>query len=454
MAFRKNFEGYVNRGRNILTNLSLAQESVPQRRYKGSDIVNRVKVPLATIYTDEEKGAKNFPVKMQRDKMLRRLGYTLEEICILQDYYDTSPRRRGTDPAVTISFTNQKGGSWKTTTSSYFASCYASHGYRVALVDVDPQASATENLGFQPNIKINGEDTLQNFMTSENSSDPHFKWTYENITRIIKDTHNHNLKLIPSNLDMGYCDFNLTLEMGRNEIQSADDEETIAIKRRNILNIFTRLRRIIDIISDDFDIIILDGTPSVGLLPINIMLASDILVVPVPTEFPDFAATVGFCEIALDEYDVIAQHLGETQTDLLFPDAAILPTRFSTSNNKTVGSETVMDCIQATFSESVINYPIKKHDAVVSNLNVVKRTVFDVNPGLIKTSIGDINIQSSARKKALQNYEYSADLLLNKYIKSFWPSRAQEHEAYIRNLELSQSQKDSSNSIDNATQEA
>ncbi len=77
----------------------------------------------------------------------RRLGATLEQILVMQEYFDTLPWRRDDEEPVVMSFTNFKGGCWKTTTSWYAGSYYANLGYRVLFVDLDPQASLTLNCG-------------------------------------------------------------------------------------------------------------------------------------------------------------------------------------------------------------------------------------------------------------------------------------------------------------------
>lgn len=410
MGFAEKFENFVVRGRQILSTISEVQQAIPERRFKGKDIEDRLLMPLATIYTDEEKG--KLPVVMERDAQSKRIGYTLAEINLLQEYYGTSPRRKDGDPPVFVSFTNQKGGCWKSTTAGHAASYYANLGYRVLLVDLDPQASTTENLGFQPNIQITAEHTLSPFIREEED------FPESDVGQIILDTHITNLKLIPSCLEMGYCDFDLTLKMG-----SANNLQDPASKREKQIHIFTRVRDILDIASEDFDIVILDGTPSLGLLPINIVLASDVLVVPVPTEICDFGATVGFCDLVMSEYNIIEEHLGSEITEQLFPDAVFVPTRYSSAKSTTVGSDVMLNAIRDTFGDSCTRGYIRKHDGVVSNLSMLRRTIFDVNPGAIKTSIGDINIKSDARKRAIKNYVEIFDQLLEEQVKPYWPSK-------------------------------
>lgn len=418
MSFLNELAHFVDKGRAVLSVLSEEQESIREKRFKGKEIEERLGLPLSTIYIDEEKG--KLPLVMERDERMRRMGYTLKEITHLQDHYGTSPRRREGEAPVTLAFTNQKGGSWKTTTASYAASYYANLGYRVLMVDLDPQASSTENIGLQPNIKIHGEHTMAPFIRE----DEEVQGT--EVASIVRDTHISNLKIIPSSLEMGHCDYDLTLKMSQANL--LPDHQAIGIRK---LELFTRVRSLIDEVSDNFDIIIIDGTPSLGLLPVNIILSSDILVIPVPTESTDFAATISFCDLVHAEGEVIAEHLGEHGVDQLFPEMIVVPTRYSPSNTSTISSDEMLAQIHNVFGDKCSKACIRKHDAVISNLSLIRRTVFDVNPGIIKTSFGDLNIKSDARKRAIENYVEVFDEILNRNIKPYWESRLEEHEAWM-----------------------
>ena len=405
-AFEEDFERYVKKGRAILKNLSIVQQNIPVRRFKGREITSRLLVNLDKVYKDDESGV--LPVVMERDTMNRRLGYTLEEMNLLQEYYNSSPRKAETESAVTLAFTNQKGGCWKSTTALHSACDYANLGYRVLVLDLDPQASSTEAMGFMPNVEISVEDTLAPFLELDD------EFPIDNVRSVVRKTYNCNVDIIPSCLGLGYTDFTLTQDMAR------------ASSPKDIIEVFTRLRAIIDELKMDYDIIICDGTPSLGLLPINIVVASDIVITPTPTEITDFGATIAFCDLILTEFKTIKSHIGDQYAEGLFPTFMFLPTRYSSSSTLTVGSEEVLHYIKNTFEEACMKSYVRKHDSVISNLAIIRRTIFDIPSGVINTLKGPINIKSAARKKAMTNYEEVNREILENTIKPFWPSKESE----------------------------
>ncbi len=181
-----------------------------------------------------------------------------------------------------------------------------------------------------------------------------------------------------------------------------------------MLRLFHRVLDSINYVKQDFDIVIMDGTPSLGLLPLNIIFASDVVVVPVPTEITDFASTLAFGDLYKDQVESLARFFGE---NLDLPDMLYLPSRFSPSEkNATLGSEFVLSQIRRTYGTACLQSVIKKHEAVVSNLSLMRRTVFDVN-----ASDGTVNRDS--RKRAISNFKTVFDEILERAVYPRWPSK-------------------------------
>ena len=148
-----------------------------------------------------------------------------------------------------ISICNQKGGTGKTTTAINFASSLAIFGKHILLVDSDPQGNATSGLGVNKNaISKSVYDVLLGQST---------------LKEILIKTDIRNLDLAP-------CNINLT---------GAEIELVGALSRE------TRLRRTLVTIKNEYDFIIIDTPPSLGLLTLNALVACDSTMIPIQCEF-------------------------------------------------------------------------------------------------------------------------------------------------------------------------
>ncbi len=153
-------------------------------------------------------------------------------------------------PATIISMCNQKGGVGKTTSTINMGACLAELGRRVLLVDLDPQGALSAGLGLTHD-QI--EDTIYDVMLDSQTS----------IHSAIQHTSVPNLDLVPANIDLSAAEIQMVNEVGR--------EHTLARALRPI-------RR-------DYDFIIIDCQPSLGLLTVNALACSQGVIIPMECEF-------------------------------------------------------------------------------------------------------------------------------------------------------------------------
>ena len=150
--------------------------------------------------------------------------------------------------AKIIAIANQKGGVGKTTTAVNMAGCLGVLEYRTLLVDADPQANATSGVGFDPNNTRNIYDCLINDV------DP---------SDLILKTSNPNLDILPSHIDLVGAELEMI----------------------NLPNREQMLRMALSKIEDKYDFIIIDCSPSLGLITVNAITAANSVIIPVQCEY-------------------------------------------------------------------------------------------------------------------------------------------------------------------------
>lgn len=148
-----------------------------------------------------------------------------------------------------ISVANQKGGVGKTTTTINLGASIAKYGYKVLLVDIDPQGNATSGLGIE---KSTVDKDIYNVLIEEIP-----------VSETIHQTDAKNLDMVPATIQLAGAEMELTSLIARE----------------------TRLKQGLEEIQDKYDFIFIDCPPSLGQLSINAFTASDSILIPVQSEY-------------------------------------------------------------------------------------------------------------------------------------------------------------------------
>jgi chromosome partitioning protein len=153
-------------------------------------------------------------------------------------------------PARIAAVCNQKGGVGKTTTTINLGAALAEQGRRVLLVDFDPQGALSVGLGIQPHEL---DATIYNLLMERNLS----------ASDVVIKTSVDGLDLLPSNIDLSGAEVQLVHEVGREFV----------------------LGRVLQPLVPDYDVVLIDCQPSLGLLTVNALACADGVLVPLECEY-------------------------------------------------------------------------------------------------------------------------------------------------------------------------
>lgn len=212
-----------------------------------------------------------------------------------------------------IAIANQKGGVGKTTTSVNLGACLAYIGKRVLLVDVDPQGNATSGIGIE---KADVEHCIYDILVDDVDA-----------KEVIKPTAVENLDIIPATIQLAGAEIELVPTISRE----------------------VRLKRALEAVKDQYDYMVIDCPPSLGLLTINALTASDAVLIPVQCEY---YALEGLSQL-LNTVRLVQKHLN---TDLTIE--GVLLTMLDARTN--LGIQ-VIDEVKKYFQDKVYNTIIPRN---------------------------------------------------------------------------------------------
>jgi len=277
-----------------------------------------------------------------------RVQYTLEELDQMRAVFGTRPWRAPTDTPAIISVSNFKGGVGKSTIALHLAQHFAIRGYRVLFIDCDSQASSTMMFGYRPDVDLAEDDTLYGHFHNPELL---------GVRSIIRRTHFYGLDLIPANLKL----YNLEYEIAGYLAQNQSFE------------IIDLIGQAIDSVVDDYDIVIMDPPPALGMVSMAVLQAANAMVIPMPPSVIDFASTVSFIDMARTTMKQLERLAGRVKPAYNF--IKLVGSRVDES--KSMHREILL-MMRQVFGGSMIN-SVLRTSAEIDNASSRMKTVFELD---------------------------------------------------------------------------
>jgi chromosome partitioning protein len=190
-------------------------------------------------------------------------------------------------------FSNLKGGVGKTSHALHLSHYAAREGFRVLVVDLDPQATLTTAFGLVPGLNVGADEDIGPSLTA----DP------ELIRGSIKRTRWDNIDLVPAQLSLQYTDWQM--------LQARDEDQ------QRLGPLPQRLRQALEKVADRYDLIVMDTPPALGMLSLNAIAAADMILMPITPNFYDIASSVQYFAIVSQLASTYANALRVRQLSLL-----------------------------------------------------------------------------------------------------------------------------------------
>lgn len=278
-----------------------------------------------------------------------RRYYTVEDLAVIREALGIHPGKAPGEDAAVIAIQNFKGGVGKSTLTKHLADYLGLRGYRVLVIDCDPQASTTTMFDIQPEHLIDDPDVLSNYLSPRSG--------LESLKATIRPTAWPTIDIIPSNLGLQDTEWDLTATI---------QEGFEAVK-----NSMQRLRIGLIEVVKDYDVILLDPPPAMGFLALNTIAAATGLLIPVPARQLDYLSTIHFMS-TVEENLRLLDRIGNPV------DYGFIRVVCSLFSPNRPGEADMWRIMQSTYAGRLISQPIL-HSEEIKNAGQVFQSIYEAS---------------------------------------------------------------------------
>jgi chromosome partitioning protein len=289
----------------------------------------------------EASGALPMPKLSERG---RRTGYTLAEVNGIREHFGVIRGRQPGEEPIRMAFQNFKGGVGKSTLCTHFSQYLVERGHRVLVIDCDSQASTTTTFGLRPDLDLGTKDTLL----------PFFDGSKTNLDYAIRETYWDRLHIIPSNLSLYSAEYELAATAG----QSGPGW-------------IGRLHEGISTIQENYDVVIMDPPPALGMISLNVVRSANALIIPTPPAMYDFHSTVTFFRMMEEVLGSVEKAVGHP---LNYKFLKLLISKYDTGKS---AQEFMVRMMGEHYARHILNAAVKD-SAEIDNAAADWRTVYEL----------------------------------------------------------------------------
>lgn len=303
-----------------------------------------------------------------------RRSYTLGQVNELREYLagarpreanDFRPRRRSGDKLQVITVANFKGGSAKTTTALYLTQFLALQGLRTLAIDLDPQASLSAMLGYQPEFDIAENATLYGAIRYDELRRP--------MSEVVIPTYFEGVSLVPGNLEL--------MEFEHHTPQAMLDR---GIRGHELF--FRRLSSAIEQVESDFDVVVIDCPPQLGYLTMGALNAATAMLVTIHPQMVDVASMSQFLLMSSDLMAIVEEAGGTLDYDFL----RFVVTRHDPND---VPEAQIVALLRTLFKDDVLAATAWKSTAI-ANAGLTKQSLYELERGSVGRAAYDRALES------------------------------------------------------------